>query len=408
MGQWIDFKQSLAQRLGDRLMDEAQEQVKNFSANGHALIRGVAGSGKSLILGDRATALAQEFDRILVLSYNRFMNLWLDANIPEVRASTFHSWAYTLGHTYEDDRIPDHRKDIIALAKASGFQYDAILIDEAQDFYDEWFQALLSVLNPDTQSLFFVYDNTQAIYGQAHRRKSNWTWKSLGINVAGRSQVFDINYRNSPEILNAAWNVITPALDQAQMAVGRRERDDKGKVIKTPPLGTIIEPRTQPSRSSGIKPLLLQVKRAAMALVVAQQTKLALDSHPDSSIGILCHPNLPGYAILQSAISRELTAVDVPHVAPQSSQDRRQNMVCRPSVLVDSWTAVKGLEFDAVILVGVDAMPDHAEGDRAFEVDASLYVAMTRARDHLVLLYSKQNARVDAVGKAIYADASLL
>ena len=408
MGQWIDFKQSLGQRLGDRQSDKDQEKVRNFSVNGHALIRGVAGSGKSLILRDRALTLAQKFDRILVLSYNRFMNLWLDENIANVQASTFHSWAYTLGHTYEDDQVPDNRKDIIALAEASGFQYDAILIDEAQDFYDEWFQALLTVLNPDTQSLFFVYDNTQSIYGQAHRRKSDWTWKALGIDVAGRSQVFDINYRNSPEILNTAWHVIAPALEQAQMPVGRRERDKNGKVVKTPPIGTIIEPRTQPSRSSGIKPLLLHVKRSEMATMTAQQVKLALDSHPDSSIGILCHPNLPGYATLHAAISRELTALNVTHVAPQSSQDRRQNVVRRPSVLVDSWTAVKGLEFDAVILVGVDAMPDPKEGDRAFETQASLYVAMTRARDHLVLLYSRQNSRVDALGKAIHAENSLL
>ncbi|NEP45381.1 MAG: ATP-binding domain-containing protein [Okeania sp. SIO2H7] len=230
----------------------------------------------------------------------------------------------------------------------------------------------------------------------------------MGINVAGRSQVFDINYRNSPEILNAAWNVITPALDRARMPVERRERDDNGKVVKTPPLGTIIEPRTLPSRSSAIKPLLLQVKRAAMAMVIAQQVKLALASHPESSIGVLCHPNLPGYGIFHTAISRELSTLEITHSAPQTSQERRQNMVCRPSVLVDSWTAVKGLEFDAVIIVGVDAIPDYDDGDRAFETEASLYVAMTRARDHLVLLYSRQNAKVDAIGQAIYADSPLL
>lgn len=419
MGQWIDFKQSLDQRWVERQTDADQEQLKNFRPNGHALIRGVAGSGKSLMLGDRATTLAKEFDRILVLSYNRFMNQWLKSNLAgtlekKITATTFHSWAYSIGYSYEDDRQADQRQDAIALAKASGLQYDAILIDEAQDFYDEWFQALLMVLNPDTQSLFFVYDNTQAIYGQAHRRQADWSWKQLGINVAGRSQVFDINYRNAPEILNAAWNVMTPALHQANMPVGRRERDENGKVIKTPTLGTIIEPRTQPARSSGIKPLLLQVKRAAMAMVIAQQVKIALDGHPDSSIGILCHPNMPGYAVLQASISRELTAVGVEHYAPQTSQARNQNVVCRPFVLVDSWKAVKGLEFDAVIIVGADSIPeldssmDSSGGNAAFEEWASLYVAMTRSRDHLVILYSRQTPLVDTIGQRMYASASVL
>lgn len=419
MGQWIDFKQSVDQRWVERQADADQEQLKNFSPNGHALIRGVAGSGKSLMLGDRAATLAQEFDRILVLSYNRFMSQWLKSSLDttlekKVTATTFHSWAYGIGYSYEDDKQADQRQDAIALAKASGLQYDAILIDEAQDFYDEWFQALLTVLNPDTQSLFFVYDNTQAIYGQAHRRRADWSWKQLGINVAGRSQVFDINYRNTPEILNAAWNVITPALHQANMPVGRRERDENGKVIKTPAIGTIIEPRTQPTRSAGIKPLLLQVKRAAMALVIAQQVKNALEGHPDSSIGILCHPNMPGYAILHASISRELTAAGIEHLAPQTSQARNQNVVHRPFVLVDSWKAVKGLEFDAVIIVGVDSIPgleaslNAAEAEATFEEWASLYVAMTRSRDHLVLLYSRQTPLVDAIGQRIYASDNVL
>ncbi|NET53715.1 MAG: AAA family ATPase, partial [Merismopedia sp. SIO2A8] len=382
--------------------------TKNFSPKGHALIRGVAGSGKSLILRDRATSLAKEFDRILVLSYNRLMNQWLNATIESATASTFHTWAYTFGYTYDHDQNPEQRQEAIALAKVSGFQYDAILIDEAQDFYDEWFQAVLAVLNPDTQSLFFVYDNTQSIYGQPHRRKSGWTWKNLGINVTGRSQVFDVNYRNTPEILDVAWNFIRPALENAQMPVARRERDDKGKVIKTPSIGTIIEPRKKTSRSSGIKPLLLPMNRSAMPSLIAQQVKMALDSHPDSSIGVLYHPNIPAAAILQGGITRELTALGVQHVAPQSSQERSENVVRRPCVLVDSWNAVKGLEFDAVIIVGLDAIPEFDDVDRTFEAKASLYVAMTRARDHLVMLYTRQTALVESVEQALMADSVLL
>ena len=408
MGQWIDFKQSLEKRLVHQQDDPDQQHAKQFSPKGHALIRGVAGSGKSLVLRDRATALAQDVDRILVLSYNRLMNQWLNATLDSVQASTFHSWAYTFGYTYDSDGQTDQRQEVIELAKASGFQYDAILIDEAQDFYDEWFQAILTVLNPDTQSLFFVYDNTQSVYGQPHRRKSDWTWKRLGITVTGRSQVFDINYRNTPEILEAAWSFITPALHSAQMTVERRERDDHGKVIKTPGIGTIIEPRKKMARSSGIKPLLLQVKRSVIATMVAQQVKAALESHADSSIGILYHPNIPGCLTLKTGITRELTALGVEHCAPQSSRDRSENVVRRPFVLVDSWNAVKGLEFDAVIILGVDALPESEDLNRNFEAKASLYVAMTRARDHLVMLYTKETPVIEAIAQSVSAPATLL
>ena len=58
-----------------------------------------------------------------------------------------------------------------------------------------------------------VYDNTQSVYGQSHRRKSDWSWKNLGIKIPGvRSQVFDVNYRNSPEILELAWKFISSRL----------------------------------------------------------------------------------------------------------------------------------------------------------------------------------------------------
>jgi superfamily I DNA/RNA helicase len=75
---WINFQDTVEQRLGREILDPEQIKAKNFSLNDHALVRGVAGSGKSLILRNRVEKIIEAgMTNILVLSYNRFMNGWL-------------------------------------------------------------------------------------------------------------------------------------------------------------------------------------------------------------------------------------------------------------------------------------------------------------------------------------------
>jgi superfamily I DNA/RNA helicase len=413
MSQWIDFQQSLPQRAISEIFDREQVYVKNFNPKGAALARGVAGSGKSLVLRNRLDTLVEQFDTILVLCYNRFMREWIQATLEQrkldtkVDCFTFNQWARkTLNYKYGWDKDAHTRRQLISLAKKSGLQYEAILVDEAQDFYDEWFQALLKVLDPQTNSLFFVYDNTQSVYGQSHRRQANWTWKNLDIDIAGgRSQVFDLNYRNAPEIIELAWQFIQPALQKAEIKVEQRRRNAEGKVIHTPSLGSIIQPRKKLSRSSQVVPLLVQIAYNDMALQIAQEVKLALDSHPESSIGILLHPNEQD---LRQAISQELKLLGIPHNAPKASQERTGNVVQRPYVIVDSWNALKGVEFDAVIIPGCDLIPEIIEDrDREFQEYAGLYTAMTRARDHLVMLYQEENAIIERLEQALTAEPIL-
>jgi superfamily I DNA/RNA helicase len=405
MGQWIDFQQTVSQRLLREDLDKEQTKVKNMNTNGHSLVRGIAGSGKSLVLRNRVEKIIDEFDNILILSYNRFMSGWLNSKLKEknissaVNCNTFHSWAYrNLNYDYKFDENDESRKQIITLAKNSKIKYQAILVDEAQDFYDEWFLALLEILD-ETNSLFFVYDNTQSVYGQPHRRKSEWTWKSLGIDILGRSQIFDVNYRNSPEILELAWEFILDSLSEANMKVSK-----KGQAGNR--IGDIIQPKTKRSRSSNIQPSLLQICDQEMPSTVAQQVKAALASHKESSIGILVHPQ---NWRLKEAISTELSSLAIQHHAPRKSTDRNMNVVDRPFVIVDSWNALKGVEFDAVIIAGLDEANEYpSDSDAEFQEKAGIYTAMTRARDHLVMVYNTKNSIIiDIMENALNSPAKL-
>lgn len=403
---WIDFEESVAQRQERIKLDNEQTKAKNVNLSAHALVRGVAGSGKSLILRERIQRLREEgFRNILVLCYNRFMKGWMAKEVDA--GHTFHSWAYrNLKYTYDWDEDPDQRKKVIELAKkfSKTKKYEAILVDEAQDFYDEWFKSLLEIIDPDTNSIFFVYDNTQSVYGQAHRTKSNWTWKSLGFNIpGGRSQVLDVNYRNSPEILELAWKFIKPTLDQAKLPVGQVTFDENER-RQTPDQYKLVKPRKKSSRSSEIQPILVHIPVTKMPSMIAQEVSLALNSYQDSSIGILTHPKNKE---IKQEIHQELTKLGIEHHAPTHSRQRDTNVVQRPCVLVDSWNAVKGVEFDAVIIAGADWVEDYPDLDEEFEEKAGLYVAMTRAKDHLVILYEQMTPTVERIEKAFHSEPVL-
>ncbi|MEG5138717.1 MULTISPECIES: UvrD-helicase domain-containing protein [unclassified Microcoleus] len=405
MEQWINFEQSFNQRLNSQHLDEQQTKARNFSLKGHALVRGVAGSGKSLLLRNRIERLIDEgYNDILVLCYNRFMKGWIDSIIAQkglsskVECRTFHSWAYRIGYTYKWDEIPEKREQIIDLVKTyynanPKKRYQAILIDEAQDFYDEWFMAMLSAVDPDTNSIFFVYDNTQSVYGEQHLRKPGWTWKDIGFNVpGGRSQILDLNYRNAPQIIELAWQFIIPYLASADMKIAKRS-ETYGKIRH------IVEPLKKSSRSSSINPML--VKSDMSPDNIAKQVKLALSSHPESSIGVLLHPQESKDFKLE--ISKFLWQLDVPNHAPMRSQERDHNVVNRPFVIVDSWNALKGVEFDAVIIAGVDKVEDLPDPDKDFSEKAGLYIAITRARDHVVMLYQNETKLVQQLQNILTA-----
>lgn len=403
--QWIDFQQTLNQRLNIENLDDEQSRARNFSVNGHSLVRGVAGSGKSLVLRNRVEKIVEEkLNPVLVLSYNRFMRGWIQSTLAkknlQAECATFHQWGYRkIRYDYKYDKDDALRQQVIDLARRSNVKYQAVLVDEAQDFYDEWFQALLEIVDSQTNSLFFVYDNTQSVYGQAHRRKSGWSWAKLGINIAGRAQIFDLNYRNSPEILELAWKFIQPALDNAGIRFDKREN--------SPTIDKIIEPKKKLSRSSGVSPTLLQIKYSEMPFEIAKQVKMALETCPDSSIGILTHPSNSQSRNLRSAISKELNQLNVKNHAPTRSEDRMGNVVDRPYVIVDSWNALKGVEFDAVIIAGVDLAVEQNDNDLDFEEKAGLYVAMTRTKDHLIMLYEDKTSMVEIIENALNSPAQL-
>jgi superfamily I DNA and RNA helicase len=108
----------------------------------------VAGSGKTVLLIARAKLLAEDPEkRILILCYNRLLAQHLAVALTghrRVTVTTFHRWAVRCGVDFsegEEDGAFGERL-LARLRGDAGLRgrYDAVLIDEAQDWPCSWFQ----------------------------------------------------------------------------------------------------------------------------------------------------------------------------------------------------------------------------------------------------------------------------
>jgi superfamily I DNA/RNA helicase len=77
-------------------------------------------------------------------------------------------------------------------------EYDVVLVDEAQFFAPLWFEIIRQLVKPRSGHLFVAADPTQGFLGYGA------SWKSLGLEVRGRTQQLQRSYRTTREILSFA------------------------------------------------------------------------------------------------------------------------------------------------------------------------------------------------------------
>ncbi len=163
---------------------------------GHFRIRGVAGSGKTQVLAHRAANLASQGYRVLILSYN--ITLWHYIKDMVQRSPFEFNWdRFTFGHFHGfckdilnefEEKWPTESEDseaifreivpnkVLDVIQPGTFQkYDAIFIDEGQDYYVEWYAMLCHFLT-ERDELVVVCDKKQNIYS----REMDWLDKRKG------------------------------------------------------------------------------------------------------------------------------------------------------------------------------------------------------------------------------------
>ncbi len=363
-----------------RVMDLQQEQLARSLGEGHRVIHGVAGSGKTMILGYRAEYLAKAstsaskpililcFNEPLAVKLNSTMELKGLADLVHVRH--FHKWCrdqlvafgQTLPgqmgtHQYMEEMV--HRViTAVDRRQIPSGQYQAILIDEGHDFAPEWLKLVTQMVDPTTNSLLLLYDDAQSIYERT--RSKQFSFKSVGVQAQGRTTILKINYRNTKQILQTA-NLIAADLLTAD------DRDDDGiPLVKPISCGR-----------EGQAPILIKLPSLhEEAFAIADQLSHAhKEGHAWGDMAILC----------ADWKTMDLCA-DALHHYKLPFSVRKRTGEYNPAVdaiQIMTMRVSKGLEFPIVAMPGVGHMP--APGEDEKEAARVFYVAATRATQSLVI-----------------------
>jgi len=361
-----------------RVMDLQQEQLARSLGEGHRVIHGVAGSGKTLILGYRAIHLAQACVKpILILCYNKALAGKLREQMAsrglgaKVIVQTFHSWCSAQLRAYNVD-MPKNEGDneafyagmVDALIRAvdskqvpSG-QYDAVLIDEGHDFRPEWLKLVVQMVDPTSNSLMVLYDDAQSIY--EHTKKQKFSFKSLGIQAQGRTTILKINYRNTQEILNVAATF-------ARELLSPEDADEDGVPI--------VQPMS--AGRHGTPPTLVTLPTLdEESLWIINQLKDAnRNGTPWKDMAILYRNYYPVGQMLE----KKLKSAGI----PVSAKNEVKFTDDQDTVKMITMHSSKGLEFPIVAIPGVGL--SHKDSSTPEEEVRLLYVAMTRATSRLMM-----------------------
>jgi hypothetical protein len=258
------------QRLQPVLTERQRLLVTGRTESGYRRVRGPAGAGKSLVLAGRAAHLAAEGKKVLVVTYNHTLRNYLkDLAVrfgsgrlrDDVTWLGFHEWVKRAcseageGQRYHDfwrshlqdphdldvarigrtprlaealnAQLPSLLEEILVRDAAAVTHYDAILVDEGQDFQPHWWSLLRRICRPGGE-MILVADATQDIYGNAAR----WTDQAMtGAGFRGEWVTLEHSHR-----LPARLAALASDFAQRFLPAGLR-------MLPTPPQGELaLEP----------------------------------------------------------------------------------------------------------------------------------------------------------------------
>lgn len=365
------------------VMDYAQEQLARALLGGHRVVHGPAGSGKTIILLYRARYLAiNRNHNILVLCFSKLLSQQLKKIIFEkekasnITVKTFHQWCRQLLKDH-DISLPKSKNaqfyqdcvDLLRMAidqQKISYQYDAILIDEGQDFKADWFKLAVQMVNPETESLLVLYDDAQTIF-----KKENFTFSSVGIKARGRTTILKYNYRNTREILEVAKNFAQNIL---------HKKND----LKNEDRVSIIEPQSK--GEWGALPILIKRRNRYQECEYIAETLIAHfhDGIPWHEMCVIYRSNY---------FLDDLKDICSERGIPINDSDELD------SINLLTIHSSKGLEFTLVCILAVGEFPTQ---ETTYDDEICLmYVAMTRAIKLLVMTYSQDSPFVEKIYDAI-------
>jgi superfamily I DNA/RNA helicase len=250
-----------------------------------------------------------------------------------------------------------------ALAKNKHLPFDFAVVDEAQDISVAHLRFFAALGADKPNALFFAGDLGQRIFQQP------FSWKSLGVDIRGRSRNLRINYRTSHQIRQQADRLLGPEV--ADVDGNSEIRSDTVSVFNgPPPVIRVVKSEAEEAKSVGAW--------------IAEQSKAEVLPH-EFGVFVRSAAQMDRAQAAVKASGLPFKILDE-HVETASGH-----------VSISTMHLAKGLEFRAVVVMACDdeiiplqerieTVGDDADLQEVYDTERHLlYVASTRARDHLLI-----------------------
>jgi len=415
--------QGLEEALAEyRALTDLQQRVIAKDWNGGPrLVRGVAGSGKTMVLAAQAARLIEQIHQgtvdlfdgsrrrpaVLAVCFNRTLVPFIRDRIerayrqrtneplPEASLLVMHfnnvlhhlsRRGYCKYRRIADEPDADKRaaECLSELEAATGKHadelarglYAAVFVDEGQDFHDNEYRLLMKLCARTPSGLpriFVFYDDAQNLYGLKRP-----TWTDLGLELRGRTIVMDECFRNPRQIIEPAFNLLLGTYAEEQAAVRTRGYAD---------LAT-LEDKSLITRANGHVRVHFSTRQGAPVSFRQCESRNAERDHiADRCEQLMNNDGLLPQDILVLTYRRRRALELADAIAERIGgnkvrrpfeEDAKDRIAIGPGrITVSTVASTKGYDAPQVLLASVDAFPDTVEGR------VCMYVGCTRAREWL-------------------------
>ena len=249
------------------------------------------------------------------------------------------------------------------LSDSDSRPFDFAVIDEAQDMSVAQLRFFAALGGGQPNSLFFAGDQGQRIF------QAPFSWKSLGVDIRGRSRTLRVNYRTSHQIRMKADRLLGPEVTDVDG--NREDRSDTVSIFNGP------SPEIQ----------VVDSEPSEIEVVAAWLRECVKDGSSASAIGVFVRS--------ADELGRAEAAVAAAGLPFSILDDKVETKSGHVSIC--SMHLAKGLEFSAVAVMACDdeviplqsrieSVGDPGDLHEIYDTERQLlYVSCTRARDQLLV-----------------------
>jgi hypothetical protein len=381
-----------------------QEQIAKSFGGGPRLLRGIAGTGKTLILLYRAKLMMSNDQtgqlRIMIVCWNISLANYMRQVYKKIQIPVQHNHVNIchfaglirkyLKRNFDYNTFfnnPNSMDELNALKIPESEKYDALFIDEAQDFRKEWlsflFHQLLKGDDPKERNLIIAADDAQQIYNRDEfcesaqdkiktynlYQEDKFSWSTIGIPMKGRSKILKKIFRNSARV----WVFAAFLLKDRASYVS--ENTEKVKFFS----------------KGGYDPQLIQcmnlkeqVKKAIHIII----SMIEKGYHLNNVLILYRHKQFNGFHLM-SYLEKMLQQNNILYDwISEDNQSKGYFDWERDTVKISTVHSSKGMDAPIVILLGAETFVQDIFQVQPINEINLMYVAMTRAREVLVILYT--------------------